>query len=162
PIGPFAWTRNLSASGKVPIKKMGPRSGVYCGFYNSSRQGWRPWSSMMLEFGKLRPKFALKPIGPGPAAALNLIVLPADWRSDGVSHDLRMPADGKPHAWSFVYEPMAKTADGKVRGQITLQVEGEKPFVGLPEMADMRAHPALMDRFGIVNNQTYGDNMEVY
>jgi hypothetical protein len=26
----------------------------------------------------------------------------------------------------------------------------------------MRAHPAVMDRFGIVNNQSYGDNLEIY
>ncbi len=162
PVGPFDLTRRLSASGKVAIKRMSARSGAYFGFYNSTRQGWRPWSSMMLEFGKLRPKFALKPIGPGPAAAVNLIVLPADWRSDGVSHDLRIPADGKPHAWSFVYEPKARTAGGKVRSQITVQVDGEKPYRGLPEVADLSEHPAVMDRFGIVNNQTYGDNMEVY
>jgi hypothetical protein len=155
-------TRKLSASGKVTIKKMSKRSGVYFGFYNSTRQGWRPWSSMMLEFGKLRPKFALKPIGSEPAAGVNLIVLPADWRSDGVSHDLRIPADGKPHAWSFVYEPDAMTAGGKVRSQITVHIEGDKPYKGLPEMADMRDHPAVMDRFGIVNNQSYGDSMEIY
>src|SRR5581483_9149789 len=138
PIGPFDLTRKLSASGKMTIKKMSGRSGVYFGFYNSTRQGWRPWSSMMLEFGKVRAKFARKPIGPGPAAGVNLIVLPADWRSDGVSHDLRIPADGKPHPWSFVYEPEAKTADGTVRSRITVQIDGEEPFVGLPEMADMR------------------------
>jgi hypothetical protein len=162
PVGPFDLKRKLSASGKVVIKKMNPRSGVYFGFYNSARQGWRPWSSMMLEFGKLRKKFALKPIGKRRAAAVNLIVLPADWRSDGVSHDFRIPADGKPHPWSFVYEPRAKTADGQVRSRITVQIDGDKPYQGFPRMADMRKHPAVMDRFGIVNTQSYGTNIEIY
>jgi hypothetical protein len=93
---------------------------------------------------------------------MNLIVLPADWRSDGVANDLRVHVDGKPHSWSFEYDPEAKQPDGKVRSQITVQVEGDPPYLGLPEMPDMRDHPAVMDRFGIVNNQAYGDNIEMY
>src|SRR5262245_18294536 len=162
PVGPFDLTRKLSASGKVAIKKMSGRSGVYFGFYNSTRQGWRPWSSMTLEFGKQRSKFALKPIGPQPAAGVNLIVLPADWRSDGVLHDLRIPPDEKFHSWSFEFDPAEKMPDGHIRSQITVQVDGEEPYAGLPEMSDMREHPAVMDRFGIVNNQAYGENIEIY
>jgi hypothetical protein len=167
PIGqPFDLRRELSASGKVTIKnpdnKTSDRSGVYFGFYNSTYQSWRPWSSLLLEFGEVRAKFANKPISSDPQAVMNLNVLTAGWRSDGVGNDLRIPADGKPHAWSFLYEPDAKMADGTVRSLITLQVEGEEPFRGLLETPDMREHPAIMDRFGIVNMQAYGNSMEVY
>lgn len=167
PIGPFDLTRKLSASGTITIKRMSGSTAVYFGFYNSTRQGWRPWSSMMLQITPLKAKqiqkYGIKQTDSTPLAMPLFCVIPADWHSDGVSSPrLIIPMDGKPHTWSFAYDPEAKMPDGTARSQVTMQVDGATPYVGLPEQPNLRDHPAVMDRFGMVNSQNYGRDCEIY
>src|SRR5262245_27331916 len=42
PVGPFSFADRLSASGRLRLRRAPARSGAYLGFFNSTRQGWRP------------------------------------------------------------------------------------------------------------------------
>src|SRR5439155_4403844 len=49
PVGPFSFADRLSASGRIRLRRAPSRSGAYIGFFNSTRQGWRPWPALMLQ-----------------------------------------------------------------------------------------------------------------
>src|SRR5262249_17269243 len=129
PIGkPHALDGPLSASGTIVIKSLDRRSGAYIRVYNSTRPGWRPRSSLALQLST--PSSKMKPKSSFREAVAMVTILPANWRGDGVSHDDRIPLDGKPHHWSFAYDPQALQKDGTRRSQITIQIDDEPPFVG--------------------------------
>src|SRR5947209_8823939 len=61
-VGAFSMKDRLSVSGRIAVQGVHRHAGVYLGFFNSTRQGWRPWSSMMLQLTASKPK---KPPTPG-------------------------------------------------------------------------------------------------
>src|SRR4051812_28987038 len=53
-VGPFSFNDSLSASGRVAMMPAKRVDGFYFGFFNSSRQEWRPWSSLAVRIGDIR------------------------------------------------------------------------------------------------------------
>lgn len=105
-VGPFSFADRLSASGRIRILKATGRSGMYLGFYNASRQGWRPWSALMLQLTGSQRGETLR--GKTAGTQVWFSSLSANWQADVMVTDLLIPADGKDHDWSFAYDPEAR------------------------------------------------------
>jgi hypothetical protein len=88
----------LSASGQIvvmPVERS--NGGAYFGFFNSSRQGWRPWSSLAVRVGESHGTHP-------PTVDSHVDYMTGTWRAGGFQVG-PIPADGKPHAWRLRYEP---------------------------------------------------------
>jgi hypothetical protein len=97
---PLSFRDRFSASGSIAIMPMEgtERSGAaYLGFFNSTRQEWRPWNSMAIRIRYLGPDWA----------TFGLDSMTALWNGHGYKTDILMPADGRRHRWRFVYDPDA-------------------------------------------------------
>jgi hypothetical protein len=99
PVGPFSFNDALSASGTLVLLPQPYGGGAYFGFYNSTKQTWRPWSSMAIRIGD----FGKRPDG-SVFSDSHLDYMATDWKAGGFS-TLHLPADGKPHKWAMKYEP---------------------------------------------------------
>jgi hypothetical protein len=66
------------------------------------------------------------------------------------------PADGTPHDWALEYDPDGNGGDGL----ITFTLDGKA--YALPLAPGHKAQGATFNRFGIFNQQTTGDGMDVY
>ncbi len=107
PIGPLSLEDKLSASGRVCIRRAPGRSCVYLGFFNSTRQGWRPWSSLMIQMtGSQRGERLTGKQVEGVQIWLTSVT--ATWRADGIVTDVLIPADGSVHTWRLEYDPDAR------------------------------------------------------
>ena len=107
PIGPFSFDDPLSASGRLRLDRAPGRSGLYVGFYNAARQGWRPWSALMIQLSGSQRGEDLSLDG-AEGAQVWFSAVSATWQADAMVTDLIIPADGTEHSWSFRYDPEAR------------------------------------------------------
>ncbi len=105
-VGPYMLKDRLSASATVRIARAPGRSAVYFGFFNASRQGWRPWSSLMVGLLGSKRGAGLRN-APGEAGQVWFHSQTATWRTDAFVADAAVPADGTPHEIRFDYDPDA-------------------------------------------------------
>lgn len=106
-VGPFSFEDALSASGKIRLHRAPSRSGLYVGFYNAARQGWRPWSALMVQLsGSQRGESVRRENVEG--AQVWFSTVSASWQADAMVTDWVIPADGTEHTWSFRYDPEAR------------------------------------------------------
>ena len=105
-VGPFSLRNRLSASGEISIAQAADRASFFLGFFNASRQGWRPWSSMMIQMnGAQRGESVRNRSTSGVQVWFKSVT--ASWKTDGMVTDVVIPADGSVHTWSFSYDPDA-------------------------------------------------------
>jgi hypothetical protein len=101
PFGrPLTFDNAISAYGKIavmPSEKDRLKSAAYIGFFNSARQGWRPWSSMAIRITRQYSQ----------EVTFGIDSMSALWNGHGYETDIIVPADGKVHSWSFTYDPNA-------------------------------------------------------
>lgn len=101
PFGrPMTFEKSLSASGKITVMPCGKdrlKGAAYIGFFNSTRQGWRPWSSMAIRITRQYSQ----------EVTFGIDSMSALWNGHGYETDIVVPADGKVHSWSFTYDPNA-------------------------------------------------------
>jgi hypothetical protein len=98
-VGPFSFDDKLSASGTIRMVPGPNRDGGYIGFFNSTRQEWRPWSSMAARVGAPR----MEPNGE-LSSDFTLDYMSTGWRAGGFGVG-RFPWNNKPQKWSWTYEP---------------------------------------------------------
>lgn len=115
-IGPFSFKDRLSASGRITLMPNPSFQNVYLGFFNAQRQGFRPWSSMVIRFAKGQRDTRL---GKGESSSSVFIdYVTAKWEAGGRETELSIPADGSQHTWEFNYDPDARAGgvwpDGKL------------------------------------------------
>jgi len=93
PLGhPLSFKDSFSASGRVVV--MPPRaSGLYIGFFNAERPGWRTWSSLALRFMHSEQGDCMVDYKTGQG------------KSNLCDPGAVIPPDGKPHTWSLSYDP---------------------------------------------------------
>ena len=96
-IAPLSFNDPFSASGRLVVMPSQQFGGAYFGLFNSTRQEWRPWSSMAIRIGDLHR-------GPPMAAESHVDYMSAGWKAGGYA-TVRIPVDRKPHTWSLNYEP---------------------------------------------------------
>jgi len=97
---PLSFHDRFSASGRIaiiPLEGTVPSGAAYLGFFNSTRQGWRPWNSTAIRITCVRPD----------RATFGVDAMTALWNGDGYQTEIVIPADGKPHTWRFAYDPDA-------------------------------------------------------
>ena len=120
-LKPLGLSNAISASGKLVIMPGKHDGEAYVGFFNSTRQGWRPWNSMALRIGRLQS-------ADPPALKTDLDYMSATWKAGGFETG-SVPADGKPHQWHFEYDPLASVPkewlDPALRGYIGEARRGE-------------------------------------
>jgi len=95
---PLSFRDRFSASGSIvimPIEGTEPSGAAYLGFFNSTRQEWRPWNSMAIRISYLSPD----------RVTFGMDSMTALWNGHGYETDIVIPADGRPHRWRFAYDP---------------------------------------------------------
>jgi hypothetical protein len=101
PFGrPLSLEDALSASGKIAVMPSGKdrlKGAAYIGFFNSARQGWRPWNSMAM---RITREYSQE-------VTFGIDSMSALWNGHGYETDIVVPADGKTHSWNFSYDPDA-------------------------------------------------------
>ena len=153
PIAPKTLNDRLHASGKFKVTHSEGGSGLLIGWYNATSRGWRTPNALLLrldgESGSFRIFYEYGTqhwkTGGGQAFEGMYQTNPAS----------KIPL-GKTHEWSIDYNPDG--ADG--RGEITLVFDGAEYKAPLDE--GHKADGATFDRFGILNQQIYGDEITAY
>ena len=98
PLGkPLTFDDEISASGKLALRHIGLRGVGYVGFFNSRRHTWRVWNSM-----------AFRVWEEDDLGQVMFDWMSADWQARGAETAILLKPDGKPHTWSFRYEPEAR------------------------------------------------------
>jgi len=98
PLGkPLTFDDEISASGSLALSRIGLRGVGYVGFFNSNRHTWRVWNSMAFRIWEEE--------GVGQVM---FDWMSADWKARGAETAILLKADGRPHRWSFHYEPDAR------------------------------------------------------
>jgi hypothetical protein len=95
---PLSFRDRFSVSGTIafmPIEGTEPRGAAYLGFFNSTRQEWRPWNSMAIRISYLSPD----------TVTFGVDSMTALWNGHGYETDIVIPADGRRHRWRFAYDP---------------------------------------------------------
>jgi len=138
-VDPVGLDQVLTASGSIAL--LDDRDGgTFIGWFNASRQGWRPVNFVGFRLD-------------GPD--LHLAYTTGTWKAGGTGTG-RSLEPGKSYRWELLYDPMA--SDGL--GALTFTIGGENNTLEL--MPGHREEGALMDRFGIFNLQEPGGCQEVY
>ena len=146
----------LSASGKFSVTRADGGSGVLVGWFDHQKsQGWRTPCSL-----------AMRIDGNGGKYWLFCEYGTQEWGTGGVGafegeryQTTPTPpykADGTVHNWEIVYQPSPVNGDGLV----TFRCDGQT--WEFPVQEQHRQHGATFDRFGIWNQQTAGNSMDIY
>ena len=122
PLGrPYSFDDELSASGTLAIDHIGLRGVGYIGFFNSQRHTWRVWSSMAMRIWE--------------EDGLGQVMfdwMSSDWQARGAETAILLEPDGKPHRWSFHYEPDVKADpvwhDKLLEKHITSETGNGRPY----------------------------------
>ncbi len=92
---PLSFQDAFSASGKIAATPSSVPKGVaYLGFFNHERQGWRPWSSMVMRV-----------VNAGDKAYIYMDYMTGKWSAGAAEMELTIPTDGSEHTWRFNYDP---------------------------------------------------------
>ena len=102
---PLSYKDPFSVSGKIVLKSI--KGSGYIGFFNSTRQEWRPWSSIGLRLSSARRGAALKDKDT-PGAQVWIDYMSATWKAGFMIVDSFVPADGADHSFSISYDPDAR------------------------------------------------------
>ena len=146
----------LTASGRFAVHRDDSSTGTLFGWFNDkASRGWRTPNSL-----------ALRIDGNGGKYWVQFEYCTRHWLSGGkgcyegeayqTTKTKPFPADGTPHDWSLTYDPEGNGG----KGGITFVLDGTK--YELPLADGHRANGATFNRFGVFNQQSTGDGMEVF
>jgi hypothetical protein len=145
-ISPRTLDDTLAASGTLALVKSSGGSGVFFGWFNARRQGFRPVNFLGFRLD-----------GEPEGATLHADYTTGTWKAAGLNTRLAILPDGARHTWTLAYDPDAN--DG--RGAVAFTLDGGGPHV-LDLMPGHKAEGAAFDRFGLFNVQIPGGPMTVY
>jgi hypothetical protein len=145
----------ISASGKFSVTWDDNGNGILFGFFNQNSKGWRASNSMVFRLdGNGMKYWVLYEYGTqhwlaGGAGCF-------EGEAYQTTKTKPMKCDGTSHDWKLDYDPDG--ADGK--GLITFTLDG-KPWL-LPLTEGHKQDGATFNRFGILNQQTTGGQIEAW
>jgi hypothetical protein len=151
-IEPVTLTNRLSASGRFVVTHCEGGSGVLFGWFNSQSRGWRMPNSLVFRVD-----------GNGNNYWVFFEYGTRHWLTGGgetfeggryQTTKTKPFVDGTSHAWRFEYRPKGDAAE------LEFVIDGKSYIRPVP--AEHVRDGAVFDRFGIVNQQTTGDGMELY
>ena len=144
----------IEARGKLAVTQDEGSSGALIGFFHQSSDGWRTPSSIALridgngdkywlffEYGTINGKTGGKGVFEGERYQ--------------TTKTEPFAADGTTHDWHLLYDP-----DAGESGTLSFTVDGHLHALEITD--DARHDGATFDRFGIWNQQTTGNGMEVW
>ena len=144
----------LVASGKFAVTRCSGGSGMLFGWFNHSSRGWRTPNSLAFridgESGEYRVFFEY---------GTRTWMTGGGETFEGPYQTTTTPmhkADGTIHTWSLEYDPEATGG----QGEMTFTLDGNVYGASLAE--GHKEEGAVLDRFGVFNQQISGDGMEVY
>ncbi|NUM54930.1 MAG: hypothetical protein HUU46_14885 [Candidatus Hydrogenedentes bacterium] len=153
-IEPKTLDDQLKASGRFNVTHSEGGSGLLVGWFNSTSRGWRTPNALFMRID-----------GESNSFRIFYEYGTQNWKTGGgqtfegmyqTNPSSKIPVGGKPHEWSIEYDPDG--AEG--RGEIALTLDGEVFKAPLDE--GHKADGATFDRFGIMNQQIYGDHLTAY
>jgi hypothetical protein len=106
PIGkPLSYKDSFSFSGRMALINL--KGNGYIGFFNSTRQEWRPWSALGLRVSTDRRGAAMtaKDV---PGGRFFVDYMTATWKASFMVLDAFIPADASVHTFSVKYDPEAR------------------------------------------------------
>jgi hypothetical protein len=154
PIEPKTLNDRLNASGRFTITHSEGGSGLLIGWFNSTSRGWRTPNALLLRFD-----------GESNSYRIFYEYGTQHWKTGGgqtfeglyqTNPSSKIPVDNKPHDWAIDYNPDG--AGGL--GEIEIAIDGKQYKAPLEE--GHKADGATFDRFGIINQQIYGDDLTAY
>lgn len=145
-IKPRILRDRLSASGSFSIPPGKVEGTLHFGWFNSKRQGWRPWSAI-----------GFRLTGSDSHAEIYLDYMTQTWKAGGAGTESKIDADGAKHTWTLDYDPNAN----KGNGALAFTLDGGEPVVANLAPGH-KADGAIFDRFGIFNQQTPGGSITAY
>jgi hypothetical protein len=106
PIGkPLSYKHAFSFSGRMALINL--KGNGYIGFFNSTRQEWRPWSALGLRVSTDLRGAAMHAKGV-PGGRFFVDYMTATWKASFMVLDAFIPADASVHAFSVKYDPDAR------------------------------------------------------
>jgi len=129
----------MSASGSIAL--LDDRDGgTFIGWFNASRQGWRPVNFLGFRLD---------------GANLHVAYTTGTWRAMGMATGETLEI-GTSYRWELLYDPLANGG----KGTLSLAFGGEEYTLDL--LPGHSEEGAMLDRFGIFNLQEPGGYQEVY
>jgi hypothetical protein len=154
PIAPKTLNDRLHASGRFSVTSAEGGSGVLFGFFSTDSRGWRANNSLCFRLD-----------GNGGKYWVMFEYGTRHWLTGaGATYEGKYQttktkpclADGSPHDWSLDYDP-----DGEGgRGAMTFTLDGKA--YRQPLAPGHKMDGATFDRFGILNQQTTGDEITAW
>jgi hypothetical protein len=155
-VEPKSLEDKLSFSGRFAVHRDESSTGTLVGFFNdTASRGWRTAHSL-----------ALRVDGNGGKFWVFFEYGTRNWMTGGMgcfegeayqtTKTKPFPADGTPHDFTFTYDPVGNHGGG----EITLTLDGTD--YRLPLADGHKAQGATFNRFGVFNQQTTGEGMDVY
>jgi hypothetical protein len=144
----------LLASGRFAVTAAEGGSGILFGWFHESSRGWRTPNSLAFRFD-----------GNGGKCWVFFEYGTSRLRTGGgetfegryqTTTTKPMPADGKSHEWSLSHDPNGGGGDG----EIVFTLDGARHTARL--LPGHKADGATFNRFGIWNQQCFGDAMEIW
>lgn len=145
-MAPRTLRHRLEASGTLSVVASSKSGGLFFGWFNSERQGWRPVNFLGFRLDAR-----------GDKVGVYVDYTTGTFKAGGVNTKHRLPIDGSRHVWRLVYDPQAAGGDGV----ITFELDDKKP-VTLTLAPGHQWEGATFNRFGLFNLQTPGGSMVAY
>jgi hypothetical protein len=154
-IPTLSFNDRFSASGKFAVTSADGSSGVLIGWFHETSEGWRTPNSFMFRMD-----------GNGGKYWVFYEYGTRSWATAGVgafegeryqtTPTKPYPADGTVHDWSLAYDPDAWQGQGRMTFRI------DDHIYQLPLSPGHKEDGVVLNRFGILNQQTPGSHLEVY
>jgi hypothetical protein len=156
PIAPATLHEKLSASGRLAVTQANSSSGALVGWFSdATSQGWRTPNSLAMRIDGNGAKFWIffeygtQSRSTGGAGAF-------EGEQYQTTPTQPFAADGTAHDWQLSYDPSGAAG----QGLIVFQIDDRRyEFALLP---GHKVDNASFDRFGIWNQQTSGESLELY
>lgn len=144
----------LEASGRMAVRNGQGAAGVLVGWFHETSDGWRtPDSVAMRVDGNGDSYWLFAEYGTHHRKTGGLGAFEGERYQ--TTPTLPFAADGTSHLWKLTYDPQA----GEY-GELQFQIDDREYVVRLSEEA--RGDGAFFNRFGIWNQQTTGDSLELW
>ena len=155
PIAEKTLDHKLLASGRFAVTRAEGGSGMLFGWFNETSRGWRTPNSLTFRID-----------GNGGKCWVFYEYGTRNWLTGGAgcfegdayqtTKTKPLAGDGTAHDWSLAYDPEAR----EELGLVTFTLDGKA--YELPLAPGHRADGATFNRFGMFNQQSSGDGMDVY
>ncbi|MEZ6071815.1 MAG: hypothetical protein R3C10_16525 [Pirellulales bacterium] len=145
----------LEASGRLAVTHCEGGSGVLIGWYHTSSRGWRTPNSLGFRIdGNANSYWLFYEYGTSHGRTHGAGAFEGDRYQTTPSAPF--PADGTVHDWSLTFDP----AGGEGFGEMTFRIDDQEYRIAMRE--EDRADNAVLDHFGIWNQETTGGEVEFW